>query len=174
MTPAERQLIKHAQNELVKACGGIDSAKLLCSYGRSTIGRWADVGDPSLMPLSVIRTNQYKAASALPQKSCGLPVVTAALAALDNRTLSDPVETSGTSQNVLTAIAETFVAVGALNISYGEALADGKVTLNELSDLDRRLAHLVQSAMSARKATAAGRADGGLSIIGGGQRQAGG
>ena len=165
MTPAERQLIKHAQNELVKACGGIDSAKLLCSYGRSTIGRWADVGDPSLMPLSVIRTLQ---------KSCGLPVVTAALAALDNRTLSDPVETSGTSQNVLTAIAETFVAVGALNISYGEALADGKVTLNELSDLDRRLAHLVQSAMSARKATAAGRADGGLSIIGGGQRQAGG
>lgn len=157
MTPAERELVKHAQKELVALCGGIDKVRTIVNYGRSTIGRWSDVGDPSLMPLAAI----------IPlQRHCHMPVVTMAMAAIENRLLTDPEECAGDTQCVFTVMAETIVASGALNSTYGTALADGKLSLGELTEIDKALAHVIQRATAARKVNAALRSEGGLKVVG--------
>ncbi len=157
MTPAERELVKHAQKELVALCGGIDKARVIVNYGRSTVARWADVGDPSLMPMQAVIQLQ---------RVCRTPVVTMALASIEDRLLSDPVSRQGSAQCVYTVMAETIITGAALNSAYGLALADGKITPNELSDLDRLLGDVIRQAVAARKANAAARSEGGLKLVG--------
>lgn len=160
MSPEDRQLIKHAQKELIALCGGADTVTTIITVGRTTVYRWADTGDPTLMPGSAF----------LPlQRRCKMPVVTMAYASLENRLLTDPQECDGTSQCIYTAMADTMVACGALNSTYGSALADGKITLNELSEIDEKLAHLIQRATETRRQNAAQRAKGGISLLAGGK-----
>jgi hypothetical protein len=158
MTPADHQLIKHAQKELVALCGGLDAVSIMVNRGRSTVGRWADVGDPALMPMQVFVTLQ---------KHCRTPVVTAALAAAENRTLADAMGDAAAGQCLFTAMAETMVAIGSLSGAYGLALADHKITPNELTDIDGALAKLQRDVADARKSVASARADGGLRVVGG-------
>ena len=157
MTPAELLLIKHAQNEIIALCNGLNAVASITSYGRSSVGRWADVGDPQIMPLPVvIRLEQH----------CKVPVVTAAMAAISNRKLTDPVDDGAAQQCVLTAHAEAFVASGELTASFAQAISDGTLTPNELTDLDRVAAHLERAIGTCRKALAAQRAAGGLKVVG--------
>lgn len=160
MTPDDRQLVKHAQKELVALCGGADRATEIVNYGRTTIYRWADVGDPSLMP--------GPAFIAL-QRHCKMPVVTMAYAAIENRLLTDPAESAGEAQCIYTVMADTMIASGALNCAYGSALADGKLTPNELNEIDEKLGQVIQRATQARKANAALRTRGGVSLVSGGK-----
>lgn len=156
MTPEDRTLIKHAQKELIALCGGIDRAVAVAGMARSTVGRWADVGDPTIMPLpAVLRL----------QRACRTPVVTAALAAAENRILGDPLGEADAAQNVFTAMADTIVASGALNAAYGEALADGKLTPAELTAIDKALGALSRASSAARRAGAGARAAGGLAVV---------
>lgn len=157
MQPEDRQLIKHAQNHLISVLGGIDAATKLVPYGRSTVGRWYDVGHSALMPWEAVVALQRKAE---------LPIVTAALAAIDNRTLSDPVERQDAKISVMTAFAEAFVVSGQLSGSFTAAIADGRLTPNELTGLDKHALMLIQALTEGRKEIARGRAEGGLSVIG--------
>ena len=157
MTPADFQRIKHAQNELISICGGLDAVKVITNYGRSTVGRWSDVGDPAIMPLPVVLTLQ---------KHCHIPVITAAMAAIDNRSLADPDDASGGEQPVMTAVADAFVRSGEFTSTFATAMADGKLTPNELTDIDRALGRLERSVSNGRKSVAAARAAGGLKVVG--------
>lgn len=56
MTLARIARIKSAQDQLIAYCGGIDSTVELLDgkFGRSTVGRWKDLGDGTLMPLAAV------------------------------------------------------------------------------------------------------------------------
>lgn len=158
MTPEQRQLIKYAQKELVALCGGAEAVAALTHYGRSTVYRWADTGDTAnFMPIPVVCTLE----NGRP------PVVTAAMATGVGRTLTDTMASATPAQCVHTAMAETIVASAMVNRSYGEALADGKVTPNELNDFDEALGLLIRKAQESRRTVASSRAAGGLAVVGG-------
>ncbi|MBP0439608.1 hypothetical protein [Tianweitania sediminis] len=155
MTPADLALIKNAQNQLITLCGGIDAAKLISGYGRSTVGRWADVGDPTIMPTPAkIRL----------QKHCKLPLVTSAEALIFGRRLSDPVEEDSSEKCLMTVLAGIFAGKGELSSYFAIAIADGVLSANELTGLDRLVAELVRGAEEYQKASAAAKAKGGLKL----------
>jgi hypothetical protein len=157
MTPAQQQLLKHAQNEIIAVCGGLDEVSTITSYGRSTVGRWSDVGNPTLMPIAAVVALEAH---------CQVPVMTAALAAIANRRIADQTEQDTGQKPVMTVFAEAFIASGQLTGTFADAIADGKLTPNELSELDRVTAALERKVSMARKSLAAARADGGLKVVG--------
>ena len=159
MSSARLNRIKAAQNQLIALCGGIDGA--LDAYdkaGRSTIGRWNDLGDPTLMPLvAVIALEAH----------CGQPVVTAALAEISGRRLADPDIGRQAQANVLSHHADAIVHAGQLMAAGAQAFADGRITPNEATTIDRAAGALEQALGDNRKALATVRAAGGLSVVGG-------
>lgn len=58
--------LKIHQAELIDRCGGIERAAGICHYGKSTVGRWNDRDDPTLMPIAAI---------AALEADCGVSVV---------------------------------------------------------------------------------------------------
>ena len=158
MTPEERQIIKHAQNHLISILGGIDAVAALIPYSRSTVGRWYDVGHAALMPWEAFVPLQRKAE---------LPIISAALAAIDNRTLSDPIEQKDSKACVMTAFAEAFVVSGQLSGTFMNAIADGRLTPSELSGLAKPAQALIDALTQGLKEIARGRAAGGVSVIAG-------
>src|SRR5207237_799279 len=51
---ARHFLLKAKQRDLIAAAGGIERAATVCSYGKSTVGRWANSESSELMPLDAI------------------------------------------------------------------------------------------------------------------------
>ena len=157
MTPADLQVLKHAQKELIALCGGLTLVAVLTNYGRSTVGRWADVGDPSPMPTPAIITLE---------KHCKVPVMSAAMALIaEQRRLADA-DDALPEKCLLTALADVFAAGGDLGATFAAAIADGKLTPNELTALSERLAALSRALSEAVPANSAARAHGGLKVVG--------
>lgn len=155
MTPAQLQLLKHAQNEMISLCGGLDAVSALTNYGRSTVGRWYDVGNPALMP--------YPAIVALEAREGVPPVMTIAMAAIaGGRFVPDTTEAG--HKSVMVSFAETFVASGELTGAFAGAISDGNLTPNEISDLDRLAAELIRRLTAGRTSLAEARAGGGLRV----------
>jgi hypothetical protein len=152
--------IKAAQAELIGRCGGIDGAvaALGGNTGRSTVGRWNNPDDATLMTLdAMIRLE------AATHSSC----MTAALAEINGRRLADPdpgVEQQG---NVMARHAEAIIHAGELMAAGAAAFADGKVTPNEATTIDRAAAQLEHGLSEYRKALAGVKAAGGLKIVNG-------
>jgi hypothetical protein len=157
MATARVLRIKSAQNQLIAAAGGLDEVADTFNYGRSTVGRWADVNDPTLMPLAAVIALEAH---------CGVPLVTKALAEVSGRRLSDPDQGAADSGNVLSRHAEAIVAAGELMSAGALAFADGKVTPAEAVAIDRAAAQLEGGIAALRKALAATRAAGGESGLG--------
>jgi hypothetical protein len=155
MTPAQLQLLKHAQNEIISLCGGLDAVAARVNYGRSTVGRWSDVGNPSLMPYPAVVV--LEAIEGVP------PVMTAAMAAIaGGRFLPDSADAG--QKSVMAAFAETFVASGELTGAFAAAISDGKLTPTEISGLDQLLADLIRKMTAGRTSLAEARAAGGLKV----------
>lgn len=155
MTPAQLQLLKHAQNEIISLCGGLDAVSARTNYGRSTVGRWYDVGNPALMP--------YPAIVALESTKGVPPVMTTAMAAIAGGRFVPDNGAAG-HKSVMTAFAETFVASGELTGAFAGAISDGKLTPNEISNLDGMAAELIRRLTSGRASLAEARASGGLKV----------
>lgn len=154
--------IKAAQQELIGLSGGIDGAlaQLGDRAGRSTVGRWNNQEDPTLMSLeAVIRLEAATGSSAM----------TAALAELNGRRLADRDAEAASQAGVMNRHAEAIVQAGELMAAGAAAFADGKVTPSEAAGIDRAAAQLEQSLGEYRKALAGIRADGGLKIVEGGR-----
>ena len=158
MSTAAIYRIKAAQQQLVALCGGIGDATLRDQFGRSTLGRWQDTGDPTLMPLNAVMAME---------RMCGQPLVTAALAELSGRRLADPEAEVVPQQQVMSRHAEAIVQAGELMAAGAAAFADGKVTPNEATAIDRVAAELERSLSAYRQALAGIRAAGGLKVVGG-------
>ncbi len=152
--------IKAAQQELIGRAGGIDGAAATLGdrAGRTTVGRWNNQEDPTLMPLdALIRL----------EASTGSSAMTAALAEMNGRRLSDPGAEAATHANVLSRHAASIMQAGELMSAGAAAFADGRVTPNEAATIDRAAAQLERCLADYRKALAGIRADGGLSLVGG-------
>jgi hypothetical protein len=150
--------IKSAQKDLIERCGGIVRSAEKCSSSKTEVGRWNNQTDPDLMPLPAVL--QLEA-------DCGMPLVTAVMADLNGRRLADPDEFGATNAGVMTAHAEVVVQFGELIAKAAIAFSDGKLTPSELAGIDRNAAALERALSELRKAAAAGRGQGGLSIVGG-------
>ena len=157
MSTAAIYRIKAAQQQLVALCGGIDDDELQKQAARSTLNRWANTNDPTLMPLNALIAME---------RMCGRPVVTAALAELAGRRLSDPDAETVPQVHVMTRHADAIVQAGELMAAGAAAFADGKVTPNEAAAIDRAAAQLERGLAEYRKALAGIRADGGLRVVG--------
>lgn len=152
--------LKAAQRDLIRLCGGIERAAELTSFGKSTVGRWANAADPELMPA---------AATYALEAECEQPVFTAAMAGLQGRRLSDPDEDARRSSDVLTSYAEATRQAAELMASAALALADGQITPAEATTVDRASANLEHAVAELRRSLAGIKADGGLKVVGGGE-----
>ena len=150
--------IKSAQKDLIERCGGIVRAAEKCSASKTEVGRWNNQTDPDLMPLPAVL--QLEADG-------GMPLVTGAMADLNGRRLADPDEFAATNACVMAAHAEVVVQFGELIAKAAIAFSDGKLTPSELAGIDRNAAALERALSELRKAAAAGRSTGGLSLVGG-------
>jgi hypothetical protein len=159
MTTASVFRIKAAQEQLIAACGGADDCVEIARFARSTIFRWADKNDPTLMPLSALMALEAH---------CKLPIVTAALAEVNGRRLADPDGDTASQGNLMARHAEAIIQAGELMVAGAAAFADGKVTPNEAATIDRAAGQLEVGLTQYRKALAGIRAAGGLSVVNGG------
>lgn len=159
MSTARELRVKSAQNQIIALCGGLDAVAEIASFGRSTVGRWNDLGDSTLMPLAVvIKLEAY----------CGQPLVTAALAEINGRRLADPDAAVAQQGSVMARHAEAIIQAGELMQAGAAAFADGKVTPNEATAIDRAAGQLEIALGEYRKALASIRAAGGLTVVNGG------
>ena len=112
MATARILRIKAAQHQLIALCGGIDDCVEVGNFGRSTVGRWYDLGDPTLMPLNAVIALEAH---------CGQPIVTAALAEINGRRLAAPDGEAASQISVMNHHAEAIVHAGEL-MSAGAAV----------------------------------------------------
>lgn len=152
--------IKAAQQELIALSGGIDGAVATLDdrYGRSTVGRWNNDGDTTLMPLdALIRL----------ESATGRAAMTSALAEINGRRLADDPVDAAPNGNVMNRHAEAIVQMGELISTGALAFADGQLTPAEARQIDRAAAKVMEALAELRKASAVTRADGGFKVVGG-------
>lgn len=130
--------VKAAQRDLVEACGTVRRVEARFNYGKSTIGRWENSADPTLMPMQAVIALEA---------DCGTPFVTSVMAELSGRRLSDPNEARAEDICIMTSHADLLRQVAELTGSMALAISDGKVTPAEAHTLDR-IASKMQDAMS--------------------------
>ncbi|WP_367272037.1 phage regulatory CII family protein, partial [Mesorhizobium sp.] len=98
---------------------------------------------------------------------CGQPIVTAALAEVNGRRLADPDAETVNQGTVMARHADAIIQAGELMAAGAAAFADGKVTPNEATTIDRAAAQLERGLSQYRQALAGIRAAGGLKVVGG-------
>lgn len=162
MSTARILRIKSAQKQLIYACEGAETVVDTFNYARSTVFRWADLNDPTLMPLNVVLTLEAH---------CGSPLVTAAMAEVGGRRLADPDQFAKATGSVLSHHSDAIAQAAELMQAGALAFADGKVSINEAISMDRSAQRLEAAVCELRKSLADVHAAGGLSVVSGGRDQ---
>lgn len=158
---ARHFLLKAKQRDLIAAVGGIERAAAVCNYGKSTVGRWAHGDSPDLMPLDAIFALE---------EECGRFDMSEAIAAARGRRLAgSDIADQVVNACIMTRHAEVMVQVGELAASAAMAFSDGKLTPAEAVEIDRAAGKLERAVAEVRKATAAARGEGGISLVVGGR-----
>ncbi|MGQ2906713.1 MAG: hypothetical protein ACT6QU_02050 [Aliihoeflea sp.] len=157
---ARHFLLKAKQRDLIAAAGGIERAAEVCSYGKSTVGRWANADSPELMPLDAV----FKL-----EEECGRFDMSEAIVAARGRRLLDREAVEVANGCIMSRHAEAIVQAGELMAAGAMAFADGMLTPSEATQIDRAAGKLEAALAELRKATAAARGEGGLSLVKGGQ-----
>lgn len=120
--------IKAATRDLVARCGGVVRAGEIVNASKSEVSRWQSPGDEGIVPIA--------AALAL-EADCGVPLVTAAMADLHGRRLSD-LDGEGHSASCLIRDHAALMRQAAeVTAAMAEAMADGTVTAAEAESIDR-------------------------------------
>lgn len=153
---ARHFMLKAAQRDLIAAAGGIERAAAVCSYGKSTVGRWANAESPELMPLDALFSLE---------EETGRHDMSAAIAAARGRAFADAASTPANG-SVMSAHAEAVVRMGELMSDGAMAFADGQLTPAEIGQLDRRLSGAMEQMGDYRKILADARGRGGLKVVG--------
>lgn len=158
---ARHFLLKAKQRDLIAAAGGIERAAEVCSYGKSTVGRWANPDSPELMPLEAIfaleeETGRYDMSAAITQAR--------------GRKLADQSGDAGGQANatMMERHAHAIAEFGELVTAGALAFADMKLTPAEAMQIDRAAAKVETAMGELRKSAAHVRAVGGLSVVEGG------
>lgn len=155
---ARHFLIKARQRDLIAAAGGIERAASIASFGKSTVGRWANADSPELMPLEAI--------FALEEET-GRFDLTEAIVAARGRKLAEPDQGAAAANgSVMERHAEAIAEFGALVTAGALAFADMKLTPAEATQIDRAAAKAIDAMSELRKAAAHVKGQGGLSLVG--------
>lgn len=144
--------IKAAQRDLIKIAGGIERAAEITSISKSHVGRWNNVGDTDLMPLSAVLQLEAEA---------GKPLITQVMAETNGRRLDDPTGPEGRTGNLLSRYSETVRQAGELMATGAQAFADGRVTPAEAVAIDRAASVMEQAISELRRAVANVQSNGG-------------
>ncbi|MEM9734262.1 MAG: phage regulatory CII family protein [Pseudomonadota bacterium] len=126
LRPTARNRITAATRELVKMAGGLEAAASVCSYGKSTVQRWASHDHGDLIPIC---------AAMLLEEFTGQPVVTRAMAAVHDLTLCP----TGEVPSFATSFAAVSGAVSDLTAKAAHAMADGVICPTESRALARQV-----------------------------------
>lgn len=156
---ARHYLLKAKQRDLIAAVGGIERAAAICSYGKSTVGRWGNSDSPELMPLDAMFALE---------EECGRFDMSEAIAAARGRRFAETEISASDNVSVMASHAEAVVQMGELMTAGALAFADGKLTPAEATQIDRALAKVEAATAEYRKVVAGVRGQGGLSLVGGG------
>ena len=150
--------IKMAQYLLIKRLGGVKYACLASGVSNGQMGNYYNLDHPAIMPLQVITVLEAEA---------GLPFVTEAMAEVNGYRVSSP-DPGGNDADDATHVADVFRCnnailgkVGSLVTAVAEALADGKLTPNELAHISRQTAPVRELLSQLDAVTASGRDEGG-------------
>lgn len=153
--------MKAATRDLFARCGTLARCAEITSLSDSQLSRWQSIGSPEIISIP---------AAMLLEADCGAPLVTAVMADLHGRRLSDA-EASGAAASCLFrdygALARQFGEVAA---SMADALADGTVTPTEAERVDRFARELDVGLDRLRQSLAGVRAAGGTGPAGAGLR----
>ncbi|RWG76159.1 MAG: hypothetical protein EOQ69_32485 [Mesorhizobium sp.] len=152
---ARHFLLKAKQRDLIAAAGGIERAAEVCSYGKSTVGRWAHADSPDMMGLDAI--------FALEEET-GRFDMSEAIAAARGRRFAG-VEAVPANGSVMAAHAEAVVRMGELMSEGALAFADMQLTPAESARIDRSLSKLDEAIGEYRKILAGAKAAGGLKVV---------
>ena len=141
MTPnanAKHYRIKAAQRDLIAAAGGIERAAEICSYGKSTVGRWSKIDSPEIMPPDAVERIESET---------GLKLWTVAWLSTRGMKLAD--DESGAQGNCLaTEMGQLGGAFGSLFAEWSAIAADGHATPAEADRLLRQHLPDLKSALS--------------------------
>lgn len=152
--------LKAAQRDLIAAAGGIQRAAELCSYGKSTVGRWADIESREWMPLD--------AADKL-EAETGLTIFTQAWVESRGLKLAGQGEGEGGAVSLTAEIAGIAGALSTLLSEWAMASADGHASPAEADRL-RKITPTIRDHLSRfEDALSEVRAAGGLSLVNGGK-----
>lgn len=128
--------VKAATRDLVERCGGVVRAGQITNVSKSEISRWQSVGDEGIITVP--------AALAL-EAECDAPLVTAVMADLNGRRLSDEA-IEGEAARCLVRDHSTLMRHAAeVTAAMADAMADGTVTPAEAERIDRAARDLDQS-----------------------------
>ena len=117
--------LKGAEDELVKACGGLERAAALTRVRYSQMQRYTAPSDPDChMPADVIESLELH---------CEQPIVTRFLALQTQHVLISVSE--GASADTAVHMANIGQETGALFKEFGESIADGTVSTKEAAKL---------------------------------------
>lgn len=144
--------LKAAQFDLIEACGGIARTAEKSGYGSSTVGRWNDRNDPTVMPIAAVVTLE---------RDCARAFVTTVMAGANGRRLSDPQDDQAQQVSILTAHAGLMRQSAELAGAVAVAIADGHVSPTEAHTIDRVMADLERQSSELRIALARIKAQGG-------------
>ena len=159
---ARHFLLKAKQRDLIAAAGGVERAAAVCSYGKSTVGRWYHGDSPELMPIDAI--------FALEEET-GRHDMSEAIAMARGRSFADADGgTQAANACVMSRHAEVMVRIGALASAAAMAFSDGRLTPAEAAEIDKVASQVEHALAEMRKATAGARGAGGISLVAGGER----
>lgn len=151
--------MKAAQRDLIAAAGGIERVAGIVGYSKSNVGRWNHGDSPDLMPIDAVW---------MLEAETGTPLVTAALAELSGRRLTDPRAEDEAAADIMRGYADLCGKASELMATMAAALADGRITPAEATAYDRRLSELSELIGTCRKQAAGVRGAGGFAVVNGG------
>jgi len=132
-----RHRIKGATRDLIRLCGGIERCAELTGYSDTQVSRWQGPGETATIPLPAV---------VVLEADCGLPTVTAAMAALNGRTVATP-ERPGEAmrRSILANFACVTAKSAAVQAAVSDALADRVVTPAEAEVIARAVGDMISS-----------------------------
>jgi len=148
--------LKAAQRDLIAAAGGIMRSADLCNYGKSTVGRWADIESPEWMPLD--------AADKL-EVETGLTIFTQAWVESRGMKLAGQDDGARRAISLTTEIAGIAGALSALLSEWAVASADGHASPAEADRLRGLTPSIKDGVARLEEALSEVRAAGGLSLV---------
>lgn len=143
--------IKAATRDLVTRCGGVVRSGEIANVSKTEISRWQNSAGEDIISLP--------AALAL-EAECGVPLVTAVMADLNGRRLSDEAAAGESAASLFRDHAELMRKSAEVASTMAEALADGTVTPAEAERVDAAARELDIALDAMRRSLAGVRAAG--------------